>query len=219
MLQSYYPIIFIYIYTYLFINLFIHLFIHSFIYLFIIIIIINMYHLYPNSRRISRYPIRPPSPCRRRHGASDNFRGDSCDGSIVAKHRSPAQLCAAWEAGPRGLFRHGDHGEAVKTAWRNVQKLEKVMLNHLEYNEFNPISRGYLQIHSFVMGVGGRWVQKSWTISMEQRKITPKKCINKLQQLRWSFLAPLNWRCKEETGKEDPSENGSRLRTSPPGTL
>ena len=133
-----------------------------------------MYHLYPNSRRISRYPIRPPSPCRRRHGASDNFRGDSCDGSIVAKHRSPAQLCAAWEAGPRGLFRHGDHGEAVKTAWRNVQKLEKVMLNHLEYNEFNPISRGYLQIHSFVMGVGGRWVQKSWTISMEQRKITPK---------------------------------------------
>ena len=177
-----------------------------------------MYHLYPNSRRISL-----SSPSLAHHPpvvvATVPATTSEATAATVASLQNIGALHSSAQPGRRGLFRHGDHGEAVKTAWRNFQKLEKVMLNHLGYNEFNPISRGYLQIHSFVMGVGGRWVQKSWTISMEQRKITPKKCINKLQQLRWSFLAPLNWRCKEETGKEDPSENGSRLRTSPPGTL
>ena len=99
MLQSYYPIIYIYILLYLFI----YSFIHSFIYLFI-----YHHHHHQYVSLISEFAedlpfvpiLGPPSPCRRRHGASDNFRGDSCDGSIVAKHRSPAQLCAAWEAGP-----------------------------------------------------------------------------------------------------------------------
>ena len=105
MLQSYYPI---YIYIIILIYLFIHLFIHSFIHLFI-------NYIRSSGGSPGKYPILgPPSPCRR-HGATDNFRGDSCDGSIDAKHRSPAQLCAAYG----GAF------SATGRRWKQVGEIFK----------------------------------------------------------------------------------------------